>query len=94
LKKFKVKQKVTVVTRQIVNGKRKWLAADRKTEYTYLTPKYWLRWLPKGTSTYRYEPIGSVPLERATLLRAEKELALLKTPDAPLLLEQPQNLEQ
>jgi integrase len=75
-----IKNRVTVVTRPIRDGKRRWVEADRKTDYQTYRPTYWLRWLPRGGANYKYECLGPMTFEQALLQRAKKEVTILQEP--------------
>jgi integrase len=75
-----IKNRVTVVTRPVRDGKRHWVAADRKTDYQTYMPTYWLRWLTRGGANYKYECLGPMTFEQALIHRAKKEVEVLQEP--------------
>jgi hypothetical protein len=75
-----IKTRVNVVTRPIRDGKRRWVEADRKTDYKTYRPTYWLRWLPRGGTNYKYECLGPMTFEQALIQRAKKEVEILQGP--------------
>jgi hypothetical protein len=75
-----IKNRVTVVTRPVRDRKRHWVAADHKTDYQTYMPTYWLRWLTRGGTNYKYECLGPVTFEQAPIHRAKKEVEVLQEP--------------
>jgi hypothetical protein len=75
-----IKNRVTVVTRPIRDGKRRWVEANRKTDHQAYRPTYWLRWLPRGGTNYKYCCLGPMTFEQALIHRAKKEVEVLQEP--------------
>ncbi len=94
--KNRIKNRVTVVARPMIAGKRRWVEANRKTDYQTYMPTYWLRWLPRGGTNYKYECLGPMTFERALIHRAKKEAEVLQEPsvEAAVKLVAPKTLEE
>lgn len=88
-----MKQRVKLLIRPVIKGKRKWLAA-RKNVSSPDDKVFFLRWLPKSGNNYKYESIGIVSWASAQTERAKKELELLQELEAPVFSVHPQTLEE
>jgi hypothetical protein len=64
-------QKVKLIIRPLVKGKRRWIEA-RKTNSSHDGTVFFLRWLRGGAKNYKYESIGKVTRALGQIRRANK----------------------
>jgi integrase/recombinase XerD len=75
-----MKQRVKLLVRPTVKGKRRWIEVNPKKQYEPGTI-FTLRWLPERAKNYRYESCGAVGLDSALRQRMSQEIKLMKEPE-------------